>query len=172
MSAYISRHRNASPPPGWRTSRPPEVAAGWTEKGSRDPYGPGAAAVLGGGHCARRYDPNMLRAGVGRTGLAAAASRAAAPRRLKRMRPGDRRWQGASVKEIMRTNDQVLVSAVEALLKGAGIPHLVLDQNMSVLEGSLGILPRRILVSEGHSRSARLLLEDAGLGQELRPEAG
>ena len=79
---------------------------------------------------------------------------------------------GASVKEILRTNDQVLVSAVEALLNGAGIPHVVLDQNMSVLEGSLGILPRRLLVAEDHLRSARRLLVDAGLGAELRPEAG
>jgi Putative prokaryotic signal transducing protein len=52
------------------------------------------------------------------------------------------------VKEILRTNDAVLVSAVEALLDSAGIPHLILDQNMSVLEGSLGILPRRVLVAD------------------------
>ena len=38
------------------------------------------------------------------------------------------------MKEILRTNDQVLVSAVVALLDGAGIPHMVADQNMSVLE--------------------------------------
>jgi len=74
------------------------------------------------------------------------------------------------VKEIMRTNDTVLVTAVEALLKGADIPHMVLDQNMSVLEGSLGILPRRVLVGEEHERAARLLLQDAGLGHELRPD--
>jgi putative signal transducing protein len=79
---------------------------------------------------------------------------------------------GASVKEILRTNDQVLVSAVEALLNGAQIPYLVLDQNMSVLEGSIGILPRRVLVAEDHSQSARRLLEDAGLGGELRHDAG
>jgi Putative prokaryotic signal transducing protein len=76
------------------------------------------------------------------------------------------------VKEIMRTNDPVLVSAVEALLDGAGINHLVLDQNMSVLEGSIGILPRRVLVAEDQVKSARRLLEDAGLGRELRPDAG
>ena len=76
------------------------------------------------------------------------------------------------MKEILRTNDQVLVSAVEALLDGAGIPHLVLDQNMSVLEGSIGILPRRVLVADDHSQSARRLLQDAGLGGELRPDAG
>jgi hypothetical protein len=72
----------------------------------------------------------------------------------------------------MRTNDFVLVSAVEALLDGADIPHLVFDQNMSVLEGSLGILPRRILVADEYWKSARHLLEDAGLGGELRPDAG
>jgi len=75
------------------------------------------------------------------------------------------------VKELLRTNDPVLVSAVEALLDGADIPHLVLDQNMSVLEGSLGILPRRLLVAENHMRQARRLLEEAGLGRELRPDA-
>ena len=42
----------------------------------------------------------------------------------------------------------VLISAIEALLNGADIPHVVLDQNMSVLEGSLGILPRRMLVAD------------------------
>jgi Putative prokaryotic signal transducing protein len=36
------------------------------------------------------------------------------------------------VRELIRTNDAVLVSAVGALLDGAGIPHVVLDQNMSV----------------------------------------
>ena len=74
------------------------------------------------------------------------------------------------MRELIRTNDMVLVSAVVALLEGARIRHLVLDQNMSVLEGSLGVLPRRILVAEGHERTARKLLEDAGLGKELRPD--
>ncbi len=72
----------------------------------------------------------------------------------------------------MRTNDAVLVSAVEALLKGANIHHLVLDQNMSVLEGSIGILPRRVMVAEDQAQSARRLLKDAGLGAELLPDAG
>lgn len=76
------------------------------------------------------------------------------------------------MKEILRTNDVVLVSAVEALLEAAGIPHLVLDRNMSVLEGSIGILPRRVLVDDDWSGPARRLLEDAGLARELRPDAG
>jgi Putative prokaryotic signal transducing protein len=72
--------------------------------------------------------------------------------------------------ELVRTNDAVLVSAVAALLNAAYIPHVVLDQNMSVLEGSIGILPRRILVSQCCIDDARKLLEDAGLGHELRPD--
>jgi hypothetical protein len=74
------------------------------------------------------------------------------------------------VKEIVRTNDAVLVSAVAALLEGAEIPYWVLDQNMSVLEGSLGVLPRRVLVPDENLAAARALLRDAGLGHELRPD--
>jgi putative signal transducing protein len=72
--------------------------------------------------------------------------------------------------ELIRTNDAVLVSAVQALLDGARIPHVVLDGNMSVLEGSIGILPRRILVEECCVDDARRLLREAGLGHELRPD--
>lgn len=74
------------------------------------------------------------------------------------------------MREIVRTNDPVLVSAISALLDGAQIRYLVLDQNMSVLEGSLGVLPRRILVADEQEHSARRLLRDAGLAHELRPE--
>jgi hypothetical protein len=75
-------------------------------------------------------------------------------------------------RELVRTNDPVLVSAVQALLNAAYIPHLLLDQNMSVLEGSIGILPRRIVVNECCIDDARRLLREAGLGHELRPDAG
>jgi len=74
------------------------------------------------------------------------------------------------MREIVRTNDAVLISAVGALLDGAKIKHLVLDQNMSVLEGSLGILPRRVLVREDDVAAARRLLAEAGLGHELRSD--
>jgi hypothetical protein len=76
------------------------------------------------------------------------------------------------MKELVRTNDVVLVSAIVALLDGAKIPHMVLDQNMSVLDGSLGILPRRVVVPDDHIPAARRLLQEAGLGHELRPDAG
>jgi hypothetical protein len=72
------------------------------------------------------------------------------------------------LRELLRTNDMVLVSAVTALLDGANIHHLLLDNNMSIVEGSLGVIPRRILVHEDDDRAARRLLTDAGLGHELR----
>jgi len=70
----------------------------------------------------------------------------------------------------VRTNNAVLVSAIGALLDGADIHYMVLDQNMSVLEGSLGILPRRLLVADEDLAAARRLLTEAGLGHELRPD--
>jgi tRNA1(Val) A37 N6-methylase TrmN6 len=76
------------------------------------------------------------------------------------------------LRELVRTNNAVLITAIEALLKSADIPHVVLDRHMSVLEGSLGILPRRILVDDEHQDMARQLLEDAGLAHELRPHSG
>ena len=74
------------------------------------------------------------------------------------------------MRELVRTNDAVLLSAIEALLKSANIAHMIADQNMSVLEGSIGIFPRRILVEEDDFAAARRLLAEAGLGHELRPE--
>jgi hypothetical protein len=76
------------------------------------------------------------------------------------------------LREIVRTNDAVLVSAIQALLDAAQIPHVLLDQNMSVLEGSIGVLPRRLLVADDHVAAARRLLDEAGLGHELRPDEG
>jgi hypothetical protein len=74
------------------------------------------------------------------------------------------------VREIVRTNDAVLISAIGALLEGADIGHMVVDQNMSVMEGSIGIFPRRILVADDEVDAARRLLRDAGFGHELRPD--
>ena len=70
--------------------------------------------------------------------------------------------------ELLRTNDAVLISAIEALLSGARIAHVVVDQNISVLEGSIGAFPRRILVGADQLDAARRLLTDAGLAHELR----
>jgi len=77
------------------------------------------------------------------------------------------------MEELLRTNDLVLISFVEALMRDAGIEPLVLDQHMSVIEGSLGVLPRRVLVPEDRIAEARSLLEEAGLGKEAeKPRKG
>ncbi len=70
--------------------------------------------------------------------------------------------------EILRTNDLVLISAVESLLKAAGIGCFLADQHMAAVEGSLGFLPRRVLVDRDDEAPARRLLSDAGLAGELR----
>lgn len=74
------------------------------------------------------------------------------------------------MKELLRTNDAVLISAVEALLKGADIECMVADRYMSVLEGSIGVLPRRLLVANDEADEARRLLTEAGLGHALAPD--
>jgi hypothetical protein len=88
--------------------------------------------------------------------------------------PGTVRWSNGggaeNLRELVRTNDAVVLSAIEALLKSANITHLIADQNMSVLEGSIGIFPRRILVEEDELPAARRLLTEAGFGGELRAE--
>jgi hypothetical protein len=71
------------------------------------------------------------------------------------------------MKELIRTNDAVLISFVESLLKDAGIGSMVADQNMSVLDGSIGILPRRVMVLEEDMDAARRILADAGIANEI-----
>lgn len=70
--------------------------------------------------------------------------------------------------ELVRTNDIVLISFIEALLRDAGITHFVADQNMSIVEGSIGILQRRIMVDSEQLDRARALLADAGVADEIR----
>ncbi len=71
------------------------------------------------------------------------------------------------MKELLRSNDPVLLSFVSTLLEEANIAFIVLDTNMSVLEGSLGILPRRILVEDDCVDRARRLLTEAGVGHDI-----
>lgn len=72
--------------------------------------------------------------------------------------------------ELLRANDLVLISAVEALLKSANVATFVADSFTSAVEGSLGFLPRRVLIAEEDAPRARRLLEEAGFGAELRDE--
>ncbi|MCW0000473.1 DUF2007 domain-containing protein [Pararhizobium sp. YC-54] len=72
------------------------------------------------------------------------------------------------MKELIRTNDAVVLSFAESLMKDAGIGCFIADQGMSILEGSLGLLPRRFLVDDDDAKEARQILIDAGLEAELR----
>ncbi|MHA6685027.1 putative signal transducing protein [Mesorhizobium sp. A556] len=70
--------------------------------------------------------------------------------------------------ELIRTNDVVVISFVESLMRDAGIGCFVADQNMSVMDGSIGILPRRIMVQADRADEARQIVTDAGMGDEMR----
>lgn len=65
--------------------------------------------------------------------------------------------------EILRTNDPVELSWAMALLADAAIAAVVLDTHTSVLEGSIGVLPRRVMVGDDDVGHARRVLGDAGL---------
>ena len=72
------------------------------------------------------------------------------------------------MKELLRSNNMVTLSFVEALMRDAGIAVMIADQNMSIIEGSIGAIPRRILVDSDRLTQARAIVTDAGLGHELR----
>ncbi len=71
------------------------------------------------------------------------------------------------MRELMRTNDPVVLSLTRTLLEDAGVMAIVADTHMSVLEGSIGIFPRRVMVVDEQFRAAREILEEAGLGEWL-----
>ncbi len=71
------------------------------------------------------------------------------------------------MKELCRTNDMVLLSYLEALMKQAGVTYLIADIHMSVLEGSIGVLPRRVLIDEDDWAAAVTALRQAGIEQDL-----
>lgn len=68
---------------------------------------------------------------------------------------------------LIKSNDLVLIGYVEALLRGADIDHVVLDTNMSVLEGSVGAIPRRVVVHTRDMNRARVIMHDVGLAHEF-----
>jgi len=67
------------------------------------------------------------------------------------------------MREIVKTNEPVLLSYIEALLRGANITMMIADQNMSMMEGSIGVFPRRVLVDDDEWDDARAVLREAGL---------
>jgi hypothetical protein len=75
------------------------------------------------------------------------------------------------MREIVRTDDAVLVTFIETLLGEAGISVVVLDRNMAALYGGAVGLTQRLMVEEDDWGTARRLLDEAGLGQWI-VEAG
>lgn len=67
------------------------------------------------------------------------------------------------MKEILRTNDPTSLAFAQALLAGEDIDCFVLDVHMSVLEGGIGILPRRLMVADKDAFIARNVLETNGI---------
>lgn len=65
------------------------------------------------------------------------------------------------MKELLRTNDVVLLSYATALLRDEGLAPIVLDTHTSILEGSVGAIPRRLMVADAEYDSARVLLDGA-----------
>ena len=76
------------------------------------------------------------------------------------------------MKELLRTNDAVRLTWLSAFLSDSGIETAVLDTHTSVLEGSIGAIPRRIMVADRDYFRARSLLEGAGesLPEVIRDE--
>ena len=64
------------------------------------------------------------------------------------------------MKELLRTNDITVIAYARAVLNDAGIESFELDVNTSVLEGSLGILPRRLMVIDLDLQEAVDLMQD------------
>lgn len=74
------------------------------------------------------------------------------------------------MRELMRTNDVVFISFVESVLADNNISCAVLDQNMSVLDGSINMLPRRVMVDDDDHQQAVRAIREAGFsldGQQL-----
>jgi len=70
------------------------------------------------------------------------------------------------LKTLVKSNDPVLMGYVRSLLEGADIIHFVLDANMSIMEGSVGIIPRRVMVADDEIGQARTLMHEVGLAHE------
>jgi len=67
-----------------------------------------------------------------------------------------------AMRELLRTNDPVRLSWAQAVLAEAGIESLVFDRHTSIVEGSIGAIPRRLMVARGHYRRAQAVLAANG----------
>ncbi|WP_106607571.1 DUF2007 domain-containing protein [Shimia abyssi] len=67
------------------------------------------------------------------------------------------------MKELLRSNDPTIIAFATALLRGEGIDCFEMDVNMSVLEGSIGIFPRRLMVHRDLLQAAEVVMLDNGI---------
>ena len=75
------------------------------------------------------------------------------------------------MKELVRTNNLVYLSFAQAVLADAGIETLLFDTHMSVMDGSIGALPRRLMVADAEfARAERILAEAEPLEAAPEPE--
>ncbi|MBL4813726.1 MAG: DUF2007 domain-containing protein [Rhodobacteraceae bacterium] len=65
--------------------------------------------------------------------------------------------------ELLRTTDPTITAFAKAMLDGEGIDCFELDVNMSILDGSIGILPRRLMVRSGDHAAAEVVMRDNGI---------
>jgi hypothetical protein len=73
------------------------------------------------------------------------------------------------MKEILRTTDPTLIAFSTALLRGEDIDCFVLDVHMSVLEGGIGLFPRRLMVANQDAFRARAVLRDNDVSDLTEP---
>jgi hypothetical protein len=66
------------------------------------------------------------------------------------------------MRAIVTSNDPVRLSFLLALLRDAGITCVMFDANASIMEGSIGAIPRRIMVADDEETQARRVLREAG----------
>jgi hypothetical protein len=64
------------------------------------------------------------------------------------------------MKELLRTTDPTIIAFAKALLDGEGIDCFEMDVNMSILEGGIGIMPRRLMVIQRDLFLARSVMTD------------
>ena len=69
--------------------------------------------------------------------------------------------QTPGMKELLRSTDMTVIAFATALLRGEDIDCFEMDVNMSVLEGGIGIFPRRVMVRpDDYDRAARVLADN------------
>jgi hypothetical protein len=73
------------------------------------------------------------------------------------------------MKQLLSTNNMADLAFAQALLQGEGIAVFEMDVNMSVLEGGIGIFPRRLMVVEADYDAAAKTLRDNGLDVDEHP---